>query len=134
MRYRSVKIGWRRRDLHPREIRLTAGLPHYVAPSGAYRADLSARPMPQPAVPGGLIAKAAHPEPPLPSAQATARARLQLVAKVADTKRPGCGFCGKQEHEVFCLLAGPVTSICDECVALLAAMVAEKRSAAENAT
>lgn len=63
----------------------------------------------------------------------TDQKRLRLVAKVADIERPGCGFCGKLEHEVFCLLAGPVTSICDECVELCSSMVAEKRSAAQNA-
>jgi ClpX C4-type zinc finger/Glyoxalase superfamily protein len=46
-------------------------------------------------------------------------------AKVAPTatKRPvdgalRCAFCGKSEHDVNLLIAGPGTSICNECVAL----------------
>ena len=68
------------------------------------------------------------------SSQTTEQKRLRLVAKVADIPRPGCGFCGKLEHEVFFLLAGPVTSICDECIDLCSAMVAEKKGAAQNAS
>lgn len=29
-----------------------------------------------------------------------------------------CDFCGKAQHEVFLLIAGPTVFICDECVAL----------------
>ena len=31
---------------------------------------------------------------------------------------PRCTFCGKTEHQVRKLVAGPNASICDECIAL----------------
>lgn len=39
-----------------------------------------------------------------------------------------CSFCGKAEHEVFCLIAGPRVFICDECVILVADVVQERRA------
>ena len=46
-----------------------------------------------------------------------------------------CSFCGKSQHEVRKLIAGPTVFICDECIALcmakrrswLVALVAEKQ-------
>lgn len=39
-----------------------------------------------------------------------------------------CSFCGKSQHEVQQLIAGPVASICDECVDLCTAKIAEIRA------
>lgn len=41
-----------------------------------------------------------------------------------------CSFCGKQDGEVFILIAGPTVFICDECIDLCAAILLEKREAA----
>jgi len=38
-----------------------------------------------------------------------------------------CSFCGKSQHEVKQLIAGPAVSICDECVDLCATVIEEKR-------
>lgn len=35
----------------------------------------------------------------------------------------GCHFCGKDRHEVLCLVAGPRVFICEECVQLAADFV-----------
>ena len=37
-----------------------------------------------------------------------------------------CSFCGKREHEVTKLVAGPKVFICDECVVAYEAMYGEK--------
>ena len=44
-------------------------------------------------------------------------------------KRPVlfCSFCGKNQDEVAVLVAGPMTFICDECVALSTEIVAAKK-------
>jgi ClpX C4-type zinc finger len=36
-----------------------------------------------------------------------------------------CSFCGKSQHEVKKLIAGPAVTICDECVGLCAKIVAD---------
>jgi len=41
--------------------------------------------------------------------------------------QPICGFCGKQQSEVFFLIAGFKSMICDECVANCLQMIEEKR-------
>ncbi len=38
-----------------------------------------------------------------------------------------CSFCGKNEDEVFTLIAGPCVFICDECVACANEVVARKK-------
>ncbi|EPR09787.1 hypothetical protein M527_06570 [Sphingobium indicum IP26] len=40
-----------------------------------------------------------------------------------------CSFCARSQHEALVLIAGPTVFICEECVDLSAAIVAEKRSA-----
>lgn len=49
----------------------------------------------------------------------------------AETKTPGqveyCSFCGKSQHEVKVIIAGPRVLICDECIDLCASIVREKR-------
>ena len=39
-----------------------------------------------------------------------------------------CSFCGKNQHEVPKLIAGPAVFICDECVDLCSEIVEKKRS------
>ena len=36
-----------------------------------------------------------------------------------------CSFCGKSQHEVRKLIAGPTVFICDECVELCSEILAE---------
>jgi ATP-dependent Clp protease ATP-binding subunit ClpX len=36
-----------------------------------------------------------------------------------------CSFCGKSQHEVKHLIAGPSVSICDECIALCVQVISE---------
>jgi ATP-dependent protease Clp ATPase subunit len=38
-----------------------------------------------------------------------------------------CSFCGKSQHEVFKLIAGPTAFICDECVELCRHLVSRDR-------
>lgn len=40
-----------------------------------------------------------------------------------------CSFCGKSQHEVQQLIAGPTVFICDECVDLCMTIVEERRKA-----
>ena len=44
-----------------------------------------------------------------------------------------CSFCGKAEHEVIVMIAGPCVFICDECVGICSDIVAEKKSALQTA-
>ena len=37
-----------------------------------------------------------------------------------------CSFCGKSQHEVRCLVAGPAVFICDECVGLCNEVIEDK--------
>ena len=39
-----------------------------------------------------------------------------------------CTFCGKTEHQVRKLVAGPNASICDECIALCVDIISEELS------
>ena len=38
-----------------------------------------------------------------------------------------CSFCGKSQHEVLKLIAGPTVFICDECVDLCVDIIKEER-------
>ena len=38
---------------------------------------------------------------------------------------PRCTFCGKTEHQVRKLVAGPSAAICDECIELCVDIVSE---------
>jgi ATP-dependent Clp protease ATP-binding subunit ClpX len=42
-------------------------------------------------------------------------------------KTLNCSFCGKSQHEVEQLIAGPNVSICDECVDLCVDIVRKER-------
>src|SRR6202142_3867412 len=45
----------------------------------------------------------------------------------SDTKNPlYCSFCGKSQHEVRKLIAGPTVFICDECVELCLDIIGEE--------
>jgi predicted RNase H-like HicB family nuclease len=49
----------------------------------------------------------------------------------AESRKAGtcyCSFCGKNQHEVPKLIAGPAVFICDECVDLCSEIVEKKRS------
>jgi len=50
-----------------------------------------------------------------------------------DTPRLECSFCGKPQHQVRKLVAGPNAYICDECIELCTEIVDEEQ-AAEAAT
>ena len=45
-----------------------------------------------------------------------------------------CSFCGKSQHEVPKLIAGPAVFICDDCVGLCSEIVEEKRDNPDPAT
>jgi ATP-dependent Clp protease ATP-binding subunit ClpX len=54
-----------------------------------------------------------------------------MMSKVAskDSKEPlHCSFCGKSQHEVRKLIAGPTVYICDECVELCKDILQEEKS------
>jgi hypothetical protein len=65
------------------------------------------------------------------------RERLDaIISRFPDTPRPErkhdagtlyCSFCGKCQHDVEQLVAGPGSCICDECVELCMTIVIEKR-------
>lgn len=38
-----------------------------------------------------------------------------------------CSFCGKTDHEVFVLISGPTTLICDECVTAAQEIITAQR-------
>ena len=53
------------------------------------------------------------------------------------TERNGkhyCDFCGKGQHEVDVLIAGPTQHICDECISLAQQRVDEVRAARSQST
>ena len=43
-----------------------------------------------------------------------------------------CSFCGKSQHEVKKLIAGPTVFICDECVELCMDIIREEHKGAVN--
>lgn len=44
-----------------------------------------------------------------------------------------CSFCGKSQHEVKKLIAGPAAFICNECVALCVEIIGEPNKLARGA-
>lgn len=57
------------------------------------------------------------------------RARKRSESDQSPKASAACSFCGKQRTEVGVLIAGPVdVNVCDECVELLADIIAEHRS------
>ena len=45
-----------------------------------------------------------------------------------------CSFCGKSQHEVKKLIAGPSVFICDECIDLCNDIIRDETSAVESVT
>ena len=58
------------------------------------------------------------------------------MAKTTDTSHSGstlyCSFCGKSQHEVKKLIAGPTVFICDECVRLCMDIIVEEQAPAKE--
>lgn len=56
------------------------------------------------------------------------------MAKKVDESKPPlyCSFCGKSQHEVRKLIAGPTVFICDECVELCMDIIREEHKSAVN--
>ncbi len=58
------------------------------------------------------------------------------MAKTTDTTHSGgtlyCSFCGKSQHEVKKLIAGPTVFICDECVRLCMDIIVEDQTPAKD--
>src|SRR5271163_3124254 len=48
------------------------------------------------------------------------------------TKMYHCSFCGKSQHEVRKLIAGPSVYVCDECVALCNEIISEQAHDGKN--
>ena len=46
---------------------------------------------------------------------------------MSDEKNLHCSFCGKNQHEVKKLIAGPSVYICDECVELCDEIITEEK-------
>jgi len=44
-----------------------------------------------------------------------------------------CDFCGKDQHQVAYLVAGPKADICDECIDICAEIIAVRRAAKADA-
>lgn len=53
-----------------------------------------------------------------PKAEARARRKAEKVLGLKLPKTLHCSFCGKSQHKVKALIAGPGMFICDECVGL----------------
>ena len=53
-----------------------------------------------------------------PKAEAQARRKAERALGLKLPKTLHCSFCGKSQHKVKALIAGPGTFICDECVGL----------------
>jgi len=55
------------------------------------------------------------------------------MSKVPSSDSKGtlyCSFCGKSQHEVRKLIAGPTVFICDECVELCKDIIQEEKKSA----
>ena len=50
-----------------------------------------------------------------------------MATTEADSETRVCGFCGKNQHEVRAMIAGPSVTVCDECVDLMTEVIAEER-------
>ena len=61
------------------------------------------------------------------TADHAAFAKLDAEIRRADPLTLYCSFCGKSQHEVGTMVAGPKVFVCDECVDLCADVVREAR-------
>ena len=59
-----------------------------------------------------------------PKAEAKARKKAEKVLGLKLPKTLHCSFCGKSQHKVQKLIAGPGCFICDECVGLCDTIIA----------
>jgi hypothetical protein len=66
------------------------------------------------------------PQPSRTRAQAKARRQLERIQRQKLPKTLHCSFCGKSQHQVAKLIAGPYVFICSECVGICDAIVADK--------
>ena len=55
-------------------------------------------------------------------------AELETEIRRTDPATFYCSFCGKSQHEVGTMVAGPRVFVCDECVDLCADIVRERRA------
>ena len=55
---------------------------------------------------------------------------MRAIRRLAGTLY--CSFCGKSQHEVRKLIAGPTVFICDECVKLCMDIIGEKNKSSES--
>ena len=62
----------------------------------------------------------------------TYTAALTMKQESAEQTQEGellyCSFCGKSQHEVLKLIAGPAVQICDECTDLCVDIIIEERN------
>src|SRR6478736_2837720 len=56
-----------------------------------------------------------------------------MADKASGDKLLYCSFCGKSQHEVRKLIAGPSVFICDECIELCNDIIREEGASAESA-
>src|SRR3979409_2756190 len=56
------------------------------------------------------------------------KARMSKVVGSESKNTLYCSFCGKSQHEVRKLIAGPTVFICDECVELCKDIIQEEKS------
>jgi ATP-dependent Clp protease ATP-binding subunit ClpX len=66
------------------------------------------------------------PKPKMSRDEAKARRKLERTLKLKMPKTLHCSFCGKSQHQVEKLIAGPYVFICNECVALCDTIIAGK--------
>jgi ATP-dependent Clp protease ATP-binding subunit ClpX len=59
-----------------------------------------------------------------PKAEAKARKHAEKLTGAKLPKTLHCSFCGKSQHKVKALIAGPGSFICDECVGLCQTIIA----------
>ena len=57
-------------------------------------------------------------------AEAKARRQLERAQRLKLPKTLHCSFCGKSQHQVEKLIAGPYVFVCNECVAVCDAILA----------
>ena len=66
------------------------------------------------------------PKPTRTKAETKARRQLERHQRLKLPKTLHCAFCGKSQHQVAKLIAGPCVFICSECVALCDAIMADE--------
>ncbi len=67
-----------------------------------------------------------EPKPKRTAAEAKARRKLERFTGRKLPKAMHCSFCGKSQHEVEKLIAGPAVFICNECVGMCDDVIANR--------